>query len=249
MSKLKPNVDVSLYRINPTMMNRQKFYTGNGKKPSLVQIEKEFNSFDPIDFNNPTHREEIFSMFPEYLIKESAQADMDLFLAMSRYDRKHQTFIAGCFENQPLTFQILSYKWRFNDGSKWKTRYGTHPNSTPFVRIATDDKAIYFIEGHKDSLSAVLLGLDFVMLPNAGYKYEKYPSLSKELEARDIIFLVEDEAAHRCMFPLSQVLAETAKSIILKSLNGQSDAKIDLSDYIQNFKTIKEVINGLQNGR
>ena len=243
----EPDIDASLYRIDHSTVNDKKSYKGNGKEPSLEQIEKEFDSFESIDFNNPIHREEILSMFPEYLITESDKADMDLFLAMSRHDRKHQTFIAGCFENQPMTIKILAYKWHFKDDSKWKTRYGTHPNSTPFVRISTDDKPIYFIEGHKDSLAAILLGLDFVMLPNAGYKYEKYPSLSKEVEARDIIFLVEDEAAHKCMFPLSQVLAETAKSIILKSLSGQSDAKMDLSDYIQNFKTVKEVINGLRN--
>ncbi len=245
MSSLKPNIDINHFKLTPEQKASGAGKHYDRKTIPLEQIEKEFDSFESIDFNNPIHREEILSMFPEYLITESDKADMDLFLAMSRHDRKHQTFIAGCFENQSVTFQLLSHKWHFKDDSKWKTRYGTHPNSTPFVRIATDDKPIYFIEGHKDSLAAILLGLDFVMLPNAGYKYEKYPSLSKEVEARDIIFLVEDEAAHKCMFPLSQVLAETAKSIILKLLSGQSDEKMDLSDYIQNFKTVKEVINGL----
>ncbi len=186
-------------------------------------------------------------MFPKYLIEQADPDDMELFLSMSRFDSKNNTFVVGCFENKSIDFQLISYKYKMLGGVKWRTRGGTSPNRIALVRIYSDNAPIFVLEGHKDSLTAVLLGLDFIMLPYAGYRNSEQVDLQKEVLGRDVVFLVEDEPAYKCMKRVSRPFAETADSIVLKQLGGDTGIKVDLSDYIQQFNNIKEVANALQN--
>jgi len=169
-------------------------------------------------------------------------------LAMSKYDNRNQTFVAGCFDNQPFDFKLISYKPRVKDGVKWKTRAGTSPNGTPFVRIFTDEGTVYVLEGHRDALTAVLLGLDFIMIPYAGFRVKEPSVLQDEVSDRDLVFIVEDKAAYECMVKVAEYLKVTAKSICLIELR-DTEEKVDLSDYVENFNTIQEVIDGLRNRR
>ncbi len=215
----------------------------------LHRVKKEFDSLGRIDISNERHIEALRELFPEYLLSQRDDADWQLFLAMSRYDKNHTTFVTGCFNNESyLELKLISYKQRFKDGVKWKTRAGTSPNGTPFVRIYTDKGIIYGIEGNRDALTAVLLGLDFIMLPYAGFRLKEPSVLQEEVSDRDLVFIVEDRAAYKCMTKVAGHLKETAKSICLIELSDTAE-KVDLSDYVKNFKTIKEVIDGLRNRR
>ena len=247
MSKLKPKIDTTLFKMTHEQMNTGKS-VGSTPLVPLHRVEKEFDIFEEIDISDENHRRALHELFPPYLISQRDNVDWELFLSMSRYDRRNQTFIAGCFDNQPLDFKLISHKLQFKDGVKWKTRAGTSPNGTPFVRIYTDSEIIYIPEGHRDSLTAVLLGLDFIMIPYAGFRLKEPSELQSEIRNRDLVFIVEDEAAYKCMTKVAEHLKETAKSICFIELI-DTDEKVDLSDYVKNFKTIQEVIDGLQNRR
>ena len=172
MSKVKPNIDLSLYRINAEDIGVGTSFLSKSKEKeniSLLQLRKEFDDLSCINMMNPRYRQEIMSMFPDYLIEQANSNDMELFLSMSRFDSRNNTFIVGCFDNKPMDFQLVSYKYKMLGGVKWRTRGGTSPNGTALVRIYSDNDPIFVLEGHKDSLTAILLGLDFIMLPYAGY--------------------------------------------------------------------------------
>ena len=247
MSKLIPNIYPSLFKLT-----HEQIVSGCSKgncttSPiALKQLEKEFNSFENIDLSNERHEEEMLSLFPEYLFRECNEEDWHLFLSMSRFDRKNNTFVAGCFDNQSLDFHLISYKWRRKNSIKWKTRAGTSPNSTPLIRIHTEEETIYVVEGHRDSLTAILLGLDFIMIPYAGFNLREDTSLQHEVKGRELVFLVEDEPAHKCMIKVANELKAVAESIKLISL-GDEDEKVDLSDYVRKHNSIKEVCDGLRN--
>lgn len=249
MSKVKPNIDLSLYRIYAEDIGACASFLPKRKEKenmSLVQLKNEFDGFSHINTVNPRHKQEIMSMFPDFLIEQANPDDMELFLSMSRFDSRNNTFIVGCFDNKPMDFQLISYKYKMLGGVKWRTRGGTSPNGTALVRIYSDNDPIFVLEGHKDSLTAILLGLNFIMLPYAGYRNSEPVDLQEEVRDRNVVFLVEDKQAFDCMNKLAKPLSETAKSIVLKQLDS-TETKIDLSDYVQNFSTIKEVRNGLQN--
>jgi len=208
MGKLEPNIDVSLFKIDAEQMVSGK-RVGDIKPVPLEQLEKEFNSFERIDLDDVTHKEVLRTLFSDYLIDSTNEADRQLFLSMSRFDRRHSTFVTGCFDNESTEeFRLISHKPQMKDGVKWKTRAGTSPNSTPLVRIFTDDGTIYFIEGHRDALTAILLGLDFVMIPYAGYKAADPSYLQNEVAGREVVFLVEEKA----VLAVEEVFLEVKKN-------------------------------------
>ena len=248
MTSLKPKIDVDLFRLTPEQLNNGRNCCPLSLVP-LHQIDKEFNRFEQIDISKEEHRVVLSKLFPDYLIEECNDTDWKLFMAMIRYDRQNHTFVVGCFDNKSaLAFKLISYKHRHKDSIKWKTRAGTSPNSTPFVRIYSVNEPIYVIEGHRDALTAVLIGLNFIMLPYAGFKQTNPTYLQKEVSGKDVVFLIEDKQAYKCMYDVALKLAVTAKSIhLIDFTNG--DKKVDLSDYVCYFNTIEEVLYGLRNLR
>ena len=188
----KPNIDLNLYKLDAAQIGGSLIKIKESQTVPLIKVAREFESFEKINMKNEEHKNEILSMFPLYLINDADQADKDLFRAMSRYDKRNHTFVVACVDTSS-GFTVISHKWKQKDEVKWRTRSGTHPNNTPFVRIFTDNEPIMVIEGHKDSLTAILLGLDFIMLPYAGYRISDSSYLQDEVKDREVIFLVEDE--------------------------------------------------------
>ena len=242
-----PNFDASLYKIDGATMNRfNSMRQSNSDEENDVAfnvLDKEFDNFDRIDFQNPRHKDELDGVFPIWLYNQANPLDRDLAYSMSRFDNRHGRFVTGCYENSQFEFKLISYKHRRLYGQKWRTRAGTHPNNTPFIRIFTDDMTIFVIEGHRDLLNSLLLGLDVIMIPFAGYKNSEPLEMIEEVRDRNVVFLIEDDKAYKCMKPLAGEFASSAKSVLLKELG--SAGKTDLSDYIQQFSTIQEVLDGL----
>jgi len=241
----KPDIDTSRFMLTPKQIATGYSKRYNTKSISLEQLEKEFNRFEPIDRSNTVHEKALLELFPGYLLDDCSDADWQLFLAMGRYDSRSQTFVTGCYDNQPLHFKLISYKLRMQNGIKWKTKAKTSPNSTLFIRIYTNSNTIYVIEGHRDALTAVLLGLDFIMAPYAGFKFTNPASLLAEVQDRAIVFLVEDKPAFNCMFKIAQAIKHTTNSIVLTSL--EQGRKADLSDLAMKKNSIKEVLDELKN--
>ncbi len=242
-NNIRSNINESFPRINNTISHG---YTQTQiEKTSHEQLNKEFDSFVAIDMNNQIHRKEMMLMFPFWLIEEARSEDIELFLQISRYDTYYQTFVVGVFEKRKSELALISYKRRRLYDIKWHTRKGTHPNNVPFIRILEEKSPLFFVEGHHDMLTAILLGISFIMVPSAGFKLAKYPSLESEIKNKDIIFLVEDKQAYKCMCTLAKTFSRSAKSIRLKTL-GNGILKLDLSDYTEQHQNIMEVKDGLQ---
>ena len=205
------------------------------------QIAREFNYFETINIHDPDHYKELLQVTEPWLMEQANPNDWKLFHSMSRYDRQLQIFVTGCYTSK---HQLISFKHRRNwKNDKWTTRKDTHPNDKAYPRIYTEDQPIFIVEGHRDCLNAILLGLDFIMLPTASYR-DKDSILKQETTNRDIIFLVEDNQAYKAMRPLAEEIAQTAQSVRLKNYI-KDESKTDLSDYIKQFSNKKEVLDAL----
>jgi hypothetical protein len=216
----------------------KKLETFKGDVPETVdqdQLKKEFARFDNISFRK--HEGELLALSPKWLYEQADKTDLDLFLTLCRYDQRNNTAVIGCFDNEQdgLGFELISYKRRRFNGGKWITRKDTHPNGTPFYRIFSDREPVVIVEGHHDLLSATLCGFDFVMLPTASYR----GGLDSDLfTGRDIIFVVEDQAAYKTMRRIAETLEPTAGTITLRQL--KQGSKMDLSDLLFTCNTIEE---------
>lgn len=211
----------------------------------LEQLVAEFDSFEKLTFSNRFHRDELTEICPFWLYKQADSSDLDLFQAMTRFDDGSKTLITGCYETNDIDFNLISYKYRRLGKIKWCTRKSTHPNAFPFIRIFSNKEPIFIVEGHHDALTAILLGLDFIMLPTASFKNQDL--FAEELNNREVVFIVEDSQAYYCMLTIAQQLTQHAKKIELIQL--QKKQKMDLSDFCFLHRDIEEVQNGLRNYR
>ncbi len=200
---------------------------------TLIEVAKEFNSFDTLSNEHKTPLEELF---PLWLYDESNTADMDYFCYLVRFDKKYNSLVVAIVDEQ---INIISYKHRKKKKVKWCTRYATSPNSTLMQRVHTDEP-IYIVEGVRDFLAGILLGLNIIGIPTASYK-GSLPIRKDD----DLVFTIEDSVSMLVMERLANECKSIAKSIKMVRWSDNA-SKIDLSDVCFKFNSIEEVRNELK---
>lgn len=201
-------------------------------------LQEEFNTFEVLTMTNPKHKEELLNICPLWLYKEADKTDLYLFQSITRYDAKNNTLVSGWYDNNDLSFDMVTYKRRRYLGGKWVNRADTHPNQTAFQRIFKEKEKVYIIEGMRDALTAILLGLNFVALPTTAYR--NFDAFKGILRGKDeVVYIVEDQQGFKCMSELDKVAR--GEMICLSD----ADEKMDLSDFTMTKNSIKEVINEL----
>jgi DNA primase len=207
---------------------------------SREQLQKEFDNFETINPADAEHKEELLSINPYWLYDEAHKDDIQLFLSCTRYDRRNKTLVAGWYENSLLNFEMVTYKRRRLNGGKWINRKGTHPNQTAFNRIYADDKPVYIVEGARDALTSILLGLNFIAIPTTSFKnIEAIQSLLKPHDR--VILICEDLQGYKAMSNLSQNIPNSRLVTFVSS----PSEKIDLSDYVNKNNSIKGVLDAI----
>ena len=130
---------------------------------------------------------------------------------------------------------IISYKWRYKGGVKWRTRTGTHPNNTPLYRVWSDEKITVIVEGIRDFMAGVLLGWNVIGIPTASYRG------SIDVKSWDrLLFFVEDEKAEPVMMRLAGEVSPITQNI---SYVMPGEVKRDLSDICFQCSSIEGVWN------
>jgi hypothetical protein len=206
---------------------------------SSEQLAKEFDIFfEKINLNNPLHKAEVLNIVKEYLLLEANETDLKFFLSCIRYDKQNQTLVSGWYKNSLLDMELITYKRRRLNGGKWINRKGTHPNQTIFHRIYDTPKPVYIVEGARDSLTSILLGLNFIAIPTTSFKnVELIKEVAKDSE---VIFICEDLTGYKAMSNLSKEISNSRLITFVSSPN----EKIDLSDLVMYCNSIEEVLNG-----
>jgi len=205
---------------------------------SSEQLLKEFDRFERLNINNPSHKDEVMNVIPFWLYETAQKEDLELFLYVARYDSYNKILVSGWFDNSLLDFELITYKRRRLNGGKWVNRKDTHPNQTIFHRIYDDTKAVYIVEGARDSLTSILLGLNFIAIPTTTFKNVE---LIKEVTTgyNEIIFICEDLTGYKAMKSLSEFIPNSRMVTFVKD----KTQKIDLSDFVMGCNSIDEVLN------
>jgi len=207
--------------------------------PPFREEWKSFYQFPP--------REPLEDVIPGWLYKEADKVDKQRFLTMVRYDHDERCLVAGCFDED---FQLIGYKWRRKNGIKWYARKGTHPNRSVTVRtLRTRPGPLHIIEGHRDALTATLLGLNYVMIPTASFKPTERAlraiiQVASECGGRPVKMWAEDKAAYKTMRPLAERLGKSLE-VELDTYPGGGEEKVDLADLAYKHKSKLEILKCL----
>ncbi len=215
-------------------------------KPELTQaryseIMAELSRFDQSQqsFSNPDYAAEALAIAPIWVWQQADEASIALFRELTTFDQVNKTLVMKIHD---YSGKIISYKRRRFRNHKWSTAAATHPNSQCIVSITNDTDPVYILEGHRDALTAILLGINFIAIPTVGYKVfgEGETFL---LSGRDVVFVPDlkrgDTQGTETMTALSeQVEAKSTNIISIKKALDLMDIEydkdsIDLSDAVE----------------
>jgi len=253
MSKLPPAKQLSFNNVllNALANESQKSMesTENSLKV-MIQVLEECNSKNELQtFKNPDYAKEAIAIAPKWVYLQTSQENIEKFRYYTTYDYKHNILIIKIYDHNG---NIISYKKRRGyNGGKWITAKGTHPNNQCMIqnRAKTDKDGnflnhIYVVEGHHDFLTAVLLGIDVLMIPTVNYKQFMEYELTI-LKNRDVIFLPDwkedDLSGVEAMERLARQITDITRNVKVFSLplfleseniNFNND-KLDLSEVVE----------------
>jgi len=192
-------------------------------------------------FTNPEYKSEMEAICPLWVFKQADKKAIDEFRSITTYDFKNKTLVIKIYNYKS---ELISYKRRrYNDG-KWVTAKDTHPNTQCLVSIKSEHNHIYVVEGHHDFLTAILLGIDVVMIPTVNHKeFTEYElSLMKD---REIILIPDYDTKNiqgiECMKRLSLQVNKVSKNTKVFSLKkfledeiiSFKGGKLDLSEVVE----------------
>jgi len=192
-------------------------------------------------FKNPAYKTEAIAICPIWVYQQATKESIKLFKSLTTYDFKNKTLVIKIHDYEG---KLISYKRRRYNGSKWITAKDTHPNNQCLISIKSDVNHVYIVEGHHDMLTAVLLGIDVLMIPTVNYKKFTDSEVSI-LQGRDVILIADyssdDDKGIKCMRNLALQVDDVASATKVFSLPkfleneniSFTGTKLDLSDVVE----------------
>ena len=176
----------------------------------LAYIIRTIESFEAntelSSFKNPDYKKEALEVSPLWLYKEASKESLARFRELVTFDNLNNTIVIKIHN---YLGELISFKRRRFNGSKWITAKGTHPNKQCLInnQALQDEHGnykehIYIVEGHHDYLTALLLGIDCLMIPTVTYQ-EFNDFEMNMLKNREVVFIPDlngdDMSGVECM--------------------------------------------------
>ncbi len=195
---IEPNIDVGRYKIS----NEDMGSSSSNKSTTLSSeeaIKKSTNYANFLDrkndklqtFTNEAYRREALAVAPMWLWKDAKknQADINHFKWLTTFEvlEDHSTLMIKIFNNDARLI-ALRRRRKANSKAKWSPLSGTSSNNTTIKRFVDNTSPIFVCEGHHDALTSVLMGINFIAVPNVGYTEFSSFELSL-LRDKEVIFI------------------------------------------------------------
>lgn len=211
---------------------------------------------------DPDYRKSALSIAPFWLYRDATEESIGRFKKFTTYDESQKSIVLPIrdYEGKLISYKHRYFNYRGGEKMKWFTSPKTHPNRQCMVSLhASDSSAIYVVEGARDFLTAVLLGMNVVAIPTVNYKQWNKHEIHF-FKGRNVIFIpdYDPELKGVCtMETLAEQLYDIAYSINIidcrKIAQFQdiacNDEKIDISDIVNLWDESIKAFSPEQNGK
>ncbi len=223
------------------------------------QIVSDVGRFDSLDrqtFKDVGYAQSALSITPMWVYKQAEKPNLQLFREFTTYDESERSIV---LKIRDYTSKLISYKHRYKGDVKWCTAAGTHPNKQCLVSIPNPKDhlyPVYVVEGARDFLMMVLMGLNVVAIPTVTYREWTQRELSIFTGENVVLIpdLDQELKGVRCMESLGEQIDDIAKSVsvidprkVLDMMDiKHTDVKMDFSDVVLLWdKTLEDFKNTL----
>ena len=197
---------------------------------------------------DPDYRKSALSIAPFWLYRDATKESIGRFKKFTTYDESQKSIVLPIrnYEGKLISYKHRYFSYENGKIVKWNTALETHPNKQCMVSLgASDPSTIYVVEGARDFLTAVLLGLDVVAIQTINYKQWNNHEIHF-FKGRNVIFIPDIDPELKglaTMEILAEQIVEVSQSINIidctKIVHFQDivcdDEKIDLSDVVKRW--------------
>ncbi len=191
-------------------------------------------------FKHEGYRSSALSIVPMWVYQQASKEALTRFKELTMYDDQYRSIVLKITD---VDGKVVSTKHRRKNDIKWCTAKDTSANICLYD-VKPSDVSVYVVEGHRDYLTAILLGLPVVMIPTVNYKTFNEYELSL-FTGKLVHFLPDlkrgDRAGAKIMTDLANQLDGIASHITINKLSDvlidslgidYQGNKLDLSDTI-----------------
>lgn len=192
-------------------------------------------------FVNDDYRSEALAIAPLHIFTRATRESIKRFRDVTAYDKQNKTLVIKIHNYEG---KLISFKRRRLNAKKWITAKGTHPNKQCLVSITDEEKSIFIVEEHHDYLTAILLGINVLMIPTVNYKlFNNYEV--NFLKNKSLVFIPDWKSDDLTGVEVMRTLAQQMKDIsyhnrifsLPKFLNDEEveckSDKLDLSEVVE----------------
>lgn len=209
-----------------------------------AEIEK-FDRSNKQTFADAGYKQSALSIAPMWLYSEAEEVDRERFKEFTTYDEVLQEIVLKLYDSED---KLISYKHRYKmiegERRKWCAAWRTHPNRQCMISLPRSGQChyIFIVEGSRDFLTMVLLGLNVIAIPGTSYKKWTEHELSL-LAGRKVVLIPDLDPKFgglNCMRLLAEQITVVADSVKvfnvrqILSIKGIQcdDLELDLSDAV-----------------
>jgi|GEM_PF-3617796 len=198
------------------------------KKPIKLKTTEQIQSYinflenqkeNYFTFRNTLFKREALKIAPLSTYKETSKDSIDEFKRLTCLDFKNQSLVLKIFNYQN---EIISYVRESFKNEKWVIASRTEPKTQCYIRIVDEIEPIFILQGYQNQLTAILLNLNFISIPNFDYLEFNQIELNN-LKNREVIFLNIES---------NNSFSNSKLPIQLNSLNIESK-EINLNDFLK----------------
>jgi hypothetical protein len=240
----------SVGEYRPLPVKRKHQYLTDLTDERYKQIVSEVGNFDRTDkqtFGDDGYRQSALSIAPMWVYSQTEKTNLGLFREFTTYDEAERSIV---LKIRNYTGKLISYKHRYKQLNgkcvKWCSAPETHPNKQCMVSVPSHKDShfpIYVVEGARDFLVMVLMGMNVVAIPTVNYREWTQTELSI-FTGENIVLIPDLDDSNmngvECMRNLGRQIDNVAKSVsvidIRKVLDlmetEHTETKIDFSDVV-----------------
>ena len=223
------------------------------KKPIKLKTTEQIQSYinflenqkeNYFTFRNTLFKREALKIAPLSTYKETSKDSIDEFKRLTCLDFKNQSLVLKIFNYQN---EIISYVRESFKNEKWVIASRTESKTQCYIRIIDEIEPIFIIQGYQNQLTAILLNLNFISIPNFDYLEFNQIELNS-LKNRETIFLNTESknsfSSSKLPIQLNSLNIES-KEINLNDFLKEENIEIDnnkttLSNSLKYFKNIEQ---------
>ncbi|SMC10055.1 hypothetical protein [Nitratiruptor tergarcus] len=172
ISHLPPPIDLTCRnRAGTNDRPPQRNYTSRENETPQKELQRYWNSLLKLrELDSQKLEEVINQVMPYDLAAVCRDEDKKELMQVVRFDPYHDSIAVKWMDEEGKSIRTIKHRKKRGFSGKWIAYKGTRANANAQIRIKDPLEPVFILEGFHDYLTALLVGINFIVIPFKGYR-------------------------------------------------------------------------------